>query len=63
MPKTFKMPKTQAGAERQYWALIRKARRSMAGGLQFGMDWPTFRAWFPEAYAHIAAMRAAGWQL
>lgn len=56
----MKMPKSEAGAQRQYWAIIRKARRAMAGGLQYGMDWPTFRAWFPCEYAHIQAMRAAG---
>ena len=55
---TYKLPKTKRGAARQYRAMINRAREAMQGGLEFGMDWPTFRSWFPEAYAHIQAMRA-----
>lgn len=49
----FRAPKSAAGARRQYWAIIRAARKALAGGLSFGMDWPTFRASFPAAYEHI----------
>ncbi len=49
----FKAPKSAAGARRQYWAIIREARRLQAGGLTFGMDWITFRIHYPEAAAHI----------
>ncbi len=58
-----KLPKSQAGAKRQYDAIIRRAYRRMAGGLTFGLDWPTFAATFPEDAAHIRAMRAAGWNV
>lgn len=61
--KTYKMPKTQAGAERQYNAIIRRARRALAGGLTFGLDWPTFASTFPQDAAHIKAIRAAGWRV
>lgn len=60
---TRKMPKTQAGAERQYNAIMRRARRRLAGGLTFGLDWPTFAASFPDDAAHIKAMRAAGFSV
>jgi hypothetical protein len=63
MPRTYKMPKSQAGAERQYNAIMSRARRALRGGLSFGMDWPTFKAYFPVSYDHIKAMRAAGWRV
>ena len=62
-PTAYKMPKSQAGAARQYNAIIRRARRALAGGLSFGLDWPTFASTFPDAAAHIKAMRAAGWRV
>lgn len=54
----FDMPKTKAGAVRQYDAIMRAARAAGRGGLTFGMDWPTFKINHPAAYAHIEAMRA-----
>lgn len=50
--------KSKRGAVRVYNAIMRRARRAMAGGLAFGMDWPTFRASFPEDYARICDLRA-----
>lgn len=54
----YKLPKSKRGAARQYNAIIAACRRDLSGGLQFGMDWPTMRATFPERYAHIQAIRA-----
>jgi hypothetical protein len=51
-------PKTKRGAMRQYNALINACRRELAGGLQFGMDWPTVRTTFPERYARIQALKS-----
>ena len=48
-----KLPKSKRGATRQYNAIMRKCRKSMAGGLSYGMDWPTMRVTFPDEYAHI----------
>jgi hypothetical protein len=61
--REYKMPKTQAGAERQYNAIMRRARKALRGGLTFGMDWPTFASYFPRAAEHIKAMRAAGFRV
>lgn len=55
----FKMPKTRRGACRQKDAILRSAYRALRGGTQYGMDWPTFKANFPAAYVHIAAMDEA----
>jgi hypothetical protein len=52
-------PKSKRGAVRQYDAIMRACRRDLAGGLSFGMDWPTLRATFPERYARIQELRAA----
>ena len=51
--------RTKRGALRRYNAILRQCFKGMAGGLQFGMDWPTLRITFPERYAEIAALRAA----
>ncbi len=51
--------RTKRGAVRRYNAIIAEARRAMRGGLAYGMDWPTFRAVFPDAYAEIQALRSA----
>lgn len=56
-------PKTKRGAVRQYNAIIRTCRRDMAGGLMFGMDWPTVRITFPERYARLNALREMHKQL
>lgn len=50
-------PKSKRGAVRQYDAIMRRVRRSLAGGLQFGLDWPTFRLTFPEDYKRICRIR------
>ena len=51
------MIRTKRGALRRYRAIIRQCRRDLAGGLSFGMDWPTLRATFPERYAEIQSLR------
>lgn len=50
-------PKSKRGALKRYHAIMRQCRRDLAGGLQFGMDWPTLRATFPERYAEIDRLR------
>ena len=42
---------------RRYDRLIRDCFRDMAGGLSYGMDWPTLRAVFPDRYAEIVELR------
>lgn len=49
----YKQPKSQRGCMRQYRMILNACRRDMAGGLTFGMDWPTLRATFPERYARL----------
>ena len=49
----MKLPATKRGARKQYNAIMAKARRALAGGLSFGMDWPTFGANFPKEYAYV----------
>ena len=51
--------KSKRGALRRYHAILAQCRRDLAGGLQFGMDWPTLRITFPERYAEIQELRAA----
>ena len=51
--------RTKRGALRRYNAILRQCFKDMAGGLQFGMDWPTLRITFPERYAEIQELRAA----
>lgn len=55
--------RTQRGAIRRANALLRRCRRSLRGGLQFGMDWPTLRASFPEVYAELMDLNARFAQL
>jgi hypothetical protein len=50
--------KSKRGALRRYNAILRQCFADMAGGLQFGMDWPTLRITFPERYAEIQQLRA-----
>ncbi len=50
--------RTKRGAARRYNAIIRQCRRDFAGGLAFGMDWPTLRATFPERAAEIDRLKA-----
>ena len=56
---TYTMPKTKRGARRQYDAIIRRCQQELAGGLAFGLDWPTLMVTFPDRYAHLQAMNAA----
>lgn len=51
-------PKTKRGCVRQYETIMRACRRDLAGGLSFGMDWPTIRVTFPERYARVQVLRA-----
>ena len=51
--------KSKRGALRRYRAILAQCRRDLAGGLQFGMDWPTLRITFPGRYAEIEALRSA----
>lgn len=51
--------KSKRGALKRYWAIIRQCRRDLAGGLSFGLDWPTLRTVFPDRYAEIQELRAA----
>ena len=53
----IRLPKTKRGARKQYHSIINRARKCMAGGLTFGMDWPTFSNYFPAEYDHIQKMR------
>lgn len=55
---TYKMPKTQRGATRQWNAIVSAYKRDYAGGGAFGYDWVTFRLNQPDAYAHIKAVQA-----
>ena len=44
-------PKSAAGAQRQYNAIVRAYQRDFADGGAFGFDWPTFHANSPERAA------------
>jgi hypothetical protein len=44
-------PKTRAGAERQYNAVIRAYKHAFDGGGMFGWDWRTFEINWQEGYA------------
>jgi hypothetical protein len=50
--------KTKRGAIRRYEQIMRACRRDLAGGLSFGMDWPTLRGTFPERYAELQILKA-----
>jgi hypothetical protein len=39
--------------ERRFNAIIRQCRRDLRGGLQYGMDYPTIAALWPERYAEL----------
>lgn len=45
--------KSKRGARKRYHAILAQCRKDLAGGLAFGMDWPTIRITFPERYAEI----------
>lgn len=50
--------RSKEGALRRYAAILNACRRDLAGGLQYGMDWPTLRGTFPERYAELRTIRA-----
>lgn len=50
--------KTKRGAARRYNAIIRACYRDAAGGTQYGIDWPTLAATWPDRAAEINAIRA-----
>ena len=49
--------RTRRGAWRRYNAIIRQCYRDCAGGLTFGLDWPTLRIHWPDRYAELKALR------
>lgn len=51
--------KSKRGARRRYDAIIRQCHRDLAGGTEYGIDWPTLRAVFPERYEEIMQLKAA----
>lgn len=51
--------RTKRGAIRRYNAIIRACYRELAGGTQYGIDWPTLRLALPDRYAEIESLRAA----
>jgi len=53
------MPKSKRGAYRRHQAIVRQCYRDLAGGTQYGIDWPTLRITFPERYAELVALRNA----
>jgi hypothetical protein len=55
----LKMPKSKRGVIRKYNAIMRRVFESMRGGLEYGLDWPTFYACFPEEAKIVLAMRDA----
>lgn len=59
MSRTYRMPRTEAGAVRQARALVRQYRRAFSGGFTFGMDARTWAINQPEAAAHYMRMVAA----
>ena len=52
------MVRTKRGAMRRYYAIIRRCYRDMAGGTQYGIDWPTLRITWPERYAELQQLRS-----
>jgi hypothetical protein len=50
--------KSKRGAIRRYYAIIHQCYRDLAGGTQYGIDWPTLRITFPERYAELMELKA-----
>ncbi len=48
---------TRKQVQKRYDQIIRQCFKDMAGGLEYGMDWPTLRVTFPERYAEIKQLR------
>lgn len=53
----YKEPKSKRGCLMQYDQIMRACRRDLAGGLQFGMDWPTLRSTFPDRFARLEYLK------
>ena len=49
--------RTQRGAAKRYYAIIRQCYKDMAGGTAYGIDWPTLQITFPDRYAELRALR------
>lgn len=49
--------KTKRGAIRRYNAIIRWCYRDLRGGTQYGVDWPTLCATFPDRAQEIRDLR------
>lgn len=49
--------RTKRGAIRRYKAIIRQCYRDLRGGTQYGVDWPTLCATFPDRAKEIRALR------
>lgn len=49
--------RTKRGAVRRYNSIIAKCYRDMRGGCQYGIDWPTLRATWPDRAAEIKHLR------
>ena len=50
--------KTKRGAIRRYDAIIRQCYRDALGGTQYGIDWPTLLATWPDLAAEILHTKA-----
>ena len=50
--------RTKRGALRRYAALYRQAEKQLAGGLCYGIDWPTLHICCPEIAAEMSAIKA-----
>lgn len=48
---------TKKQIAKRYDQIIRQCFKDMEGGLQYGMDWPTLRAVYPERYEEIVKLR------
>jgi hypothetical protein len=51
-------PRSLAGVERQYYAVIRAYIRAYSSGGAFGFDWPTMRINWPEGFARCKELEA-----
>jgi len=55
----MEMPKTKRGARQRYDIIMRRIRKALKGGLDYGMDWPTIMHSFPSEYKHLKRMNEA----
>lgn len=54
----MKLPKSKRGAWRRRNAIIRACYRDARGGTEYGIDWPTLRATWPDRAAELLAIKA-----